>query len=171
MRRFMIVLSLAVLAATAACSTGPTISMDGPSSMPAIGVSPSTAPTTARPTAAVRPLDPAEFEAAIAGERVTINVHVPDQGSLPGTDLAVPFDQITARAVELPHERSTPLAIYCLTGHMSTIAGPELTAEVRRVAEVPVAAVLVRSELPVDVRHNSKIDRAELSRWATERLS
>ena len=104
--------------------------------MPAIGVSPSTAPstaqstapTTAPPTAAVRPLDPAEFEAAIAGERVTINVHVPDQGSLPGTDLAVPFDQITARAVELPHERSTPLAIYCLTGHMSTIAGPELTA-------------------------------------------
>ena len=131
MRRFMTVLSLAVLA-TAACSTGPTISMDGPSSMPAIGVSPSTAqstaPTTARPTAAVRPLDPAEFEAAIAGERVTINVHVPDQGSLPGTDLAVPFDQITARAAELPHERSTPLAIYCMTGNMSAIAGPELTA-------------------------------------------
>ena len=55
-------------------------------------------------------------------------MHVPDQGSLPGTDLAVPFDQITARAAELPHERSTPLAIYCMTGNMSAIAGPELTA-------------------------------------------
>jgi hypothetical protein len=51
------------------------------------------------------------------------------------------------------------------------LAGPALTAQVRNVAGVPVAAVLVRSDLPVDVRHNSKIDRAELSRWATERLS
>jgi acyl-coenzyme A synthetase/AMP-(fatty) acid ligase/pimeloyl-ACP methyl ester carboxylesterase len=51
------------------------------------------------------------------------------------------------------------------------LAGPALTAQVRDVAGVPVAAVLVRSDLPVDVRHNSKIDRAELSRWATERLS
>ena len=78
--------------------------------------------------AAVRVLDPAEFGAAIVGDRVTVNVHVPDQGSLPGTDLAVPFDQITARAAELPRDRSTPLAIYCMTGNMSAIAGPELTA-------------------------------------------
>jgi olefin beta-lactone synthetase len=52
-----------------------------------------------------------------------------------------------------------------------SLAGPALTTQVRAVAGVAVAAVLVRSELPVDVRHNSKIDRAELSRWATERLS
>ena len=51
------------------------------------------------------------------------------------------------------------------------LAGPELTLQVRNVAGVPVAAALLRSDLPVDVRHNSKIDRAELSRWATERLS
>jgi acyl-coenzyme A synthetase/AMP-(fatty) acid ligase len=51
------------------------------------------------------------------------------------------------------------------------LAGPALAAQVRHVAGVPVAAVLIRRDLPVDVRHNSKIDRAELSRWATERLS
>ena len=51
------------------------------------------------------------------------------------------------------------------------LAGPELTLQVRNVAGVPVAAALLRSDLPVDVRHNFKIDRAELSRWATERLS
>ena len=34
----------------------------------------------------------------------------------------------------------------------------------RDVAGVPVAAVLVRPELPVDIRHNSKIDRAALAR-------
>lgn len=120
-RRFMIVLSLAVVAVTAACSTGTPASVEAPQSMPA--------PTAVSHTAAtVRVLDPVEFAAAIAGDRVTINVHVPDQGSLPGTDLAVPFEQITARAAELPQDRSTPLAIYCRSGSMSAIAGPELTA-------------------------------------------
>ena len=51
------------------------------------------------------------------------------------------------------------------------LARTELAGAVRGAAGVPVAAVLVRRELPVDVRHNSKIDRAELARWATERLS
>lgn len=121
MRRFMIVLTLTAVAVTAACSTGTTASEESPSSMPATTAVSHTA-------AAVRLLDPAEFGAAIAGDRVTVNVHVPDQGSLPGTDLAVPFDQITARAAELPRDRSTPLAIYCMRGNMSAIAGQELTA-------------------------------------------
>ena len=41
-----------------------------------------------------------------------------------------------------------------------------LLDRVREVAESPVAAVLVRDELPVDIRHNSKIDRSALARWA-----
>jgi olefin beta-lactone synthetase len=45
--------------------------------------------------------------------------------------------------------------------------GPRtLAAAVRRVVEVPVAAVLVAPSLPVDIRHNSKIDRARLADWA-----
>ena len=56
-------------------------------------------------------------------------------------------------------------------GRGDVLAGSALASQVREVAGVPVAAVLVRRELPVDVRHNSKVDRAELSRWATERLS
>jgi rhodanese-related sulfurtransferase len=111
---------MAVVAATA-CSAGPSTSMNAPSSLsPPTGVSPA--------AAAVRLLDPAEFAAAIAGGRVTINVHVPDEGSVPGTDLAVPYDRITTQAAELPQDRSAPLAIYCRSGNMSAIAGPELTA-------------------------------------------
>ena len=64
---------------------------------------------------------------AISGDRVTINVHIPEQGSLPNTDLTVPFDQIESRAAELPQDRDTPLAIYCMTGSMSQIAGQTLT--------------------------------------------
>ena len=120
MRRFMIVLTLTAAAVTAACSTGPTASEESPSSLPVT--------TAVSQAAAVRLLDPAEFAAAIAGDRVTINVHVPDQGSMPGTDLAVPFDQITARGSELPQDRSTPVAIYCMSGNMSAVAGQELTA-------------------------------------------
>ena len=37
---------------------------------------------------------------------------------------------------------------------------------VRRVAGVDVAAVLVASALPVDIRHQSKIDRARVAAWA-----
>jgi hypothetical protein len=34
-----------------------------------------------------------------------------------------------------------------------------------------VSAVLYKKSLPVDRRHNSKIDRIALSAWATEQLS
>ncbi len=50
--------------------------------------------------------------------------------------------------------------------------GPRsLAAAVRRVVDVPVAAVLVAPSLPVDIRHNSKIDRARLADWATKVLA
>ncbi len=51
------------------------------------------------------------------------------------------------------------------------LAPPELAAEVRSSVECDVAAVLVRDALPVDIRHNSKVDRAALSRWADQVLA
>ena len=58
---------------------------------------------------------------------VTINVHVPDEGSISGTDLTVPFDEIEG-SDELPSDRSTPLAIYCRSGNMSADAVRDLAA-------------------------------------------
>ncbi|MDT0166319.1 alpha/beta fold hydrolase [Actinotalea sp. AC32] len=46
------------------------------------------------------------------------------------------------------------------------LATPELTAGVRAAVGLPVAAVLVVPDLPTDVRHNSKVDRARLATWA-----
>jgi olefin beta-lactone synthetase len=46
------------------------------------------------------------------------------------------------------------------------LADAVLAAAVRDVAGLPVAAVLVAPILPTDIRHNSKIDRAALARWA-----
>lgn len=65
---------------------------------------------------------PEEFAARVAEhEVVTINVHVPDEGSIAGTDVWIPFDQV-ATSTALPQDRSTPLAVYCRSGNMSADA-------------------------------------------------
>jgi acyl-coenzyme A synthetase/AMP-(fatty) acid ligase/pimeloyl-ACP methyl ester carboxylesterase len=47
----------------------------------------------------------------------------------------------------------------------------DLTARVRAAAGCDVAAVLVMPALPVDIRHQSKIDRAAIAAWATSVLA
>lgn len=86
------------------------------------------APTVDTATSgATRLIGPGEFAAAIADPaRVTINVHVPFEGDIPGTDLSIPFDQIVQRAGELPTNKNTPLAVYCRSGPMSTTAASAL---------------------------------------------
>lgn len=106
---FLVVLVTAGVA-TAACSGG------GP---PA-----SAAPSSAALTAgaeAVAPVPPAEFAAALANAFV-VNVHVPDEGSIAGTDAAIPFDEVGDRVAELPQDRAATLAVYCKTGRMSAEA-------------------------------------------------
>ncbi|WP_448608721.1 alpha/beta fold hydrolase [Geodermatophilus sp. URMC 60] len=51
------------------------------------------------------------------------------------------------------------------------LAGTELTDAVRAAAGVDVAAVLTTSRLPVDVRHQSKVDRGEVARRAARVLA
>ncbi|WP_277212039.1 alpha/beta fold hydrolase [Isoptericola croceus] len=46
------------------------------------------------------------------------------------------------------------------------LAPQELDAAVRASSSVALAAVLVVPQMPTDVRHNSKIDRVRLARWA-----
>ncbi|TFB71126.1 alpha/beta fold hydrolase [Cryobacterium sp. Hz9] len=50
-------------------------------------------------------------------------------------------------------------------------ASERLATAVRAAVGSPVAAVFVVPGLPTDIRHNSKIDRRRLSRWATGILS
>jgi acyl-coenzyme A synthetase/AMP-(fatty) acid ligase/pimeloyl-ACP methyl ester carboxylesterase len=51
------------------------------------------------------------------------------------------------------------------------VATLPLLDAVRDVVDVDIAAVLVRDALPVDIRHNSKIDRAALATWADDVLA
>lgn len=51
------------------------------------------------------------------------------------------------------------------------VAGLELADAVRAAVDVPVAAVLLIGELPVDIRHASKVDRTALAAWAGKALA
>jgi cis-3-alkyl-4-acyloxetan-2-one decarboxylase / olefin beta-lactone synthetase len=56
-------------------------------------------------------------------------------------------------------------------GAAPSLASAALTDSVRKVAGVEVAAVLVRRQLPMDIRHAAKVDRRELAEWAAGVLS
>ncbi|KJC64183.1 hydrolase [Agreia bicolorata] len=53
----------------------------------------------------------------------------------------------------------------------AALGDSELAAAVRHATGLDIAAVLVVAALPTDIRHNSKIDRSALSRWAEGVLS
>lgn len=66
---------------------------------------------------------PTSFADVIAESATfVLNVHTPDEGSIPGTDANIPFDRLRRRADELPADRSTPIAVYCRSGNMSAQA-------------------------------------------------
>jgi len=68
----------------------------------------------------------AEFAETVARPGVvTINVHVPDEGSIAGTDLTIAYTEVLDDP-RLPGDREAPLAIYCRSDRMSTIAAQEL---------------------------------------------
>ncbi|NQX34434.1 alpha/beta fold hydrolase [Herbiconiux sp. VKM Ac-2851] len=52
----------------------------------------------------------------------------------------------------------------------ASLAAPELARDVRESTGHPLVAVFSVAQLPTDIRHNSKIDRAGLSRWAEAAL-
>jgi len=84
---------------------------------------------TAPPTAAasVTRLSPEAFRDAIAaGGGFVVNVHVPYEGEIAGTDAFVPYNAIAARAAELPQDKNAPLLVYCRSGRMSAMAIPAL---------------------------------------------
>ncbi|MDY6999558.1 MAG: rhodanese-like domain-containing protein [Actinomycetota bacterium] len=91
-------------------------------------VAPSTASTESAAAAndsatGIRTVGPQQFEQAIDDpDRVVINVHVPYEGEIAGTDLFIPFDQIEAQQDRLPTDRGVPLAVYCRSDHMSETA-------------------------------------------------
>ena len=65
----------------------------------------------------------------------------------------------------------TQQLVVVLTGTDGPLATPEVADSARAAAGRDVAAVLITKTLPVDLRHNSKIDRTAVARWASVQLA
>ena len=71
-------------------------------------------------------LEPKELEAQLKTKDFPlINVHIPYEGEIAGTDQFIPFDQIASSKL-LPKDKKAELVIYCRSGRMSTIAAQTL---------------------------------------------
>src|SRR5512142_211448 len=57
---------------------------------------------------------------------VFVNVHTPFAGNLAGTDVSIPYDEISQRLSLLPPDKAYKIVLYCRSGHMSKIAAEAL---------------------------------------------
>lgn len=73
-------------------------------------------------------LSPSQLDQQLATEDVfLVNVHVPYEGEIPGTDAFIPYPQVVSRVDELA-EAGPALVLYCRSGSMSTDAAEDLVA-------------------------------------------
>jgi rhodanese-related sulfurtransferase len=74
-----------------------------------------------------RNISPQELENLLANKDIfLVNVHVPYEGNIPGTDASIHFDKIKQRLMELPKAKDAQIVVYCRNGRMSAIAAEEL---------------------------------------------
>ena len=74
-------------------------------------------------------LNPTELNTMLADKDfVFVNVHIPFEGDIAGTDLSIPFDRITEpdNLAQLPAQKTAKIVLYCRSGRMSEIAANTL---------------------------------------------
>lgn len=56
-----------------------------------------------------------------------VDVHTPKQTHIPGTDVLIPYNEISKNIDKLPKDKSTPILVYCRSGNMSKSASEEIS--------------------------------------------
>ena len=96
--------------------------------MPGMDHSPQTA-RTASTDGSVVALSVEEFARRMEDPAAfAVNVHVPDEGTILGTDVAIPYDRIVGDD-RLPGDKAAPILLFCKTGRMSAEATADLTSD------------------------------------------
>src|SRR3989304_8724268 len=86
---------------------------------------PVTGETVTAAGGAYQNVTPDEFNTMLKNKDfVFVNVHIPFAGNIAGTDLSIPYDQITApeQFSQLPADKNAKIVLYCRSGRMSAIA-------------------------------------------------
>lgn len=55
-----------------------------------------------------------------------VDVHIPEQKHIPGTDLFVPFNEVLKFKEKLPADKNTAIYLYCKSGNMANSAAVTL---------------------------------------------
>ncbi len=104
--------------------------------------------------------------------------HVITTADGPVTPVGIEQDVETVAAVERaaavgvgPVGGQVVVAVVEAGARRPGLASPDLTDQVRAATAQRLAAVLVVPTLPTDIRHNSKIDRSRVARWAERVLA
>ncbi|MBI3397602.1 DUF1573 domain-containing protein [Candidatus Woesebacteria bacterium] len=75
----------------------------------------------------VRLVESSEFSRLAKDEKnFLLDVHIPEQTHIPGTDAFIPYNEISLNLNRLPKDKSTPILVYCRTGRMSEEASKEI---------------------------------------------
>jgi len=75
----------------------------------------------------VRSVSAIEFaELAKDKDAFLLDVHIPEQSHIPGTDAFIPYDKISQNIEKLPKNKDTQILLYCRSGSMSREAAYKL---------------------------------------------
>lgn len=57
---------------------------------------------------------------------VLVNTHIPFEGNIPNTDIAIPYSEILDNLDQLPQDKNAEIVLYCRSDGMSNAAAADL---------------------------------------------